>query len=147
MRLPNDTLVLVADGEKALFLRNTGDAEYPDFDVERKKTQKNPPAGDQATDRPGRMHDSGVQQKSALDDTDWHELEKDRFAADLADMLFKRAEKNDFDRLVICAAPHTLGELRKQLHKTVVDRLIGEIDKDFTNLPVNEIEKHLKKES
>tara|TARA_R110000787_G_scaffold8895_51_gene30748 strand:+ start:1697 stop:2140 length:444 start_codon:yes stop_codon:yes gene_type:complete len=143
MKIPTDALILVADGEKALFLRNKGDEEYPNFEVERKKTQDNPPAREYATDRPGRMTDTGAQQKSAMDDTDWHALEKERFATDLADMLFRRAENNEFDNLIICAAPQTLGELRKQLHKTVEDRTVGEIDKDLTNIPIHEIEKHL----
>jgi len=143
MNIPTDTLILIANGEKALFLRNIGDAFYPQFEVERKKTQENPPARDQATDRPGRMHDRGVQQKSAVDDTDWHALEKERFASELAEMLYRRAHSNSFDRLIVCAAPQTLGVLRKEFHKEVTDRLIGEIDKDLTNMPLDEIERNV----
>ena len=41
---------------------------------------------------------------------------------------------------------HCLGELRKHLHKSVSKRIIGEVHKDLTHLPVYEIEAHLKKE-
>lgn len=52
-RLKHDTWVLVADGEKALFLRNEGDAEYPNLEVVREMHDDNPPTREQGTDQPG----------------------------------------------------------------------------------------------
>ena len=43
MNLPNNTLVLVADGRKMLFLRNHGDAAQIDLRVEAHPEQNNPP--------------------------------------------------------------------------------------------------------
>ena len=146
MDIPNEAMILVADGEKALFLRNKGDAEFPNFVVEGKEVLDNPPSGEQGSDRPGRaMGDPS--NRSAMEETDWHQLEKDRFVAEIANMLLQQATKKKFDRLVVAAPPHTLGELRKHLHKSVSDRIIGEVDKDLTHLPVYEIEAHLKKET
>ena len=145
MHIPNDALVLIADGEKALFLRNEGDGKYPNLQVERKREQGNPPNREQAANRPGRVFDSSTR-KSAVDDTDWHELAKDRFASDLSDRLYKRAHNNDFSDLIIVATPNTLGELRQHLHSEVTDRLCGEVDKDWTNHPLDEIEKLLQKQ-
>ena len=54
MHIPNEALILVADGEKALFLRNKGDAEFPNLVIEGKKRHENPPTGEQGTDRPGK---------------------------------------------------------------------------------------------
>jgi len=142
MEIRNDTLVLIADGEKALFLRNEGDEKYPDLRVEAEREQDNPPNREQAANRRGRMFD-GTGHKSAVDDTDWHQLAKDRFARELAEMLYKRAHRGDFDRLVVIADPSTLGELRPQLHQEVTDRIIGEIDKDLTNHPIGDIERQL----
>ena len=147
MYIATDTLILIADGEKALFLRNEGDEKYLNLNVEQKKKQDNPPTRDQAANRRGRMSDgNGTGHRSAVDDTDWHELAKDRFASDLSDLLYKRAHKGDFDRLVIIADPATLGEIRSNLHKEVGDKVIGEIDKDLTNHPLDEIEKMLQQE-
>jgi protein required for attachment to host cells len=145
MHIPNETLILVADGEKALFLRNKGDAEFPNLVVESKALHANPPTGEQGTDRPGRtMDDAG--HHAAMEETDWHRLEKDKFAAELAALLFHRAERNGFDRLIVAMPPRILGDLRKHLHKTVADRIIGDVAKDLTRLPVYEIESHLKKQ-
>ncbi len=145
MQIDTDTLILVADGGKALFLRNEGDEKYLNLQVEQKKTQDNPPNREQAANRRGRMFD-GNGHKSAVDDTDWHELAKDRFAGDLADMLYKRAHRGDFEKLVVIASPSTLGEIRDQWHQEVSNRIIAEIDKNVTNHPVDEIEAMLQSE-
>jgi protein required for attachment to host cells len=58
-------------------------------------------------------------------------------------MLKRRALRGDFESLIIVAPPKTLGELRKHYHKEVERRLTGEIAKDLTGHPVEEIEKIL----
>ena len=54
LAIPHDALVFIGDGRKALFLRNAGDAKYPDLKVERVFAEENPPTHEQGTDRPGR---------------------------------------------------------------------------------------------
>lgn len=144
--LTHGTWVLLADGEKALFLRNDLDEMNPDLNVVREEAQANPSDAAQGVEPPGRMHDDGVQQRSAVQEPDWHKLAKDRFADDLADLLYDYAHKNRFSRLVVCAPAKVLGELRKQYHKEVRARLVAEVDKDFTNHPLDEVETLLKAE-
>lgn len=147
MHVPHNSVIVVADGEKMLFFRNEGDGEYLNLTVERKREQDNPPDRAQKTDEPGRAFDaSGGAGRSAYEETDYHQLEEDRFAADTADLLKKRALRNDFDSLVVVAPPRTLGELRKHYHKEVEKRLAGEIAKDLTGHTVPEIEKIIKSE-
>ena len=143
MLIPNDTFVVVADGRKMLFFRNDGDAQNPNLVVERKRVQDNPDNIDQRTDAPGRSFSSVGAGRSAYEETDFHQLEEDRFAAETADLLKKRALNNDFEKLIIVAPPKTLGELRKHYHKEVESRLIGEIDKTLTGHPVEDIESAL----
>ena len=145
MQLPNNAFVVVADGRKMLFLRNEGDAEYPNLQVERVREQDNPSDMEQSTDAPGRSFSSVGAGRSAYEETDFHQLEEDRFAAETADLLKKRALRNDFEKLIIVAPPKALGELRKHYHKEVSERLIGEIDKDLTGHTVSEIEEALVK--
>ncbi|HEY9037636.1 MAG TPA: host attachment family protein [Roseovarius sp.] len=145
VQLKPGTWVLVCDGEKALFLRNDGDAQAPDLNVVRIDEQNNPKDIDQSANRPGRMADKGPGHRSAFDDTDWHELAKERFASDLADRLYKQAHRGAYDHIVIVAAARTLGALRGELHKEVTDKVIAEIDKDLTNHPLDEVEQMVKK--
>ncbi len=140
-KLAHDIWVVVADGEKALFLRNEGDAEYPHLQVVRRMHDDNPPTREQGTDRPGRFHDGASPHRSAVDETDWHRLAKERFADEIASRLYRLAHRGDFDRLVIVAPPLVLGEMRQKLHKEVAARVEAEIAKTLTGHTVDEIEK------
>ncbi|MEX0407728.1 host attachment family protein [Aquibium sp. LZ166] len=143
MKLEHDTWVLVADGEKALFLRNEGDDVYPHLQVIREEHHANPPTREQGTDRPGRLNDASGEHRSAVADTDWHQIEKERFADEIAERLYKLAHKGRFEKIVLVAQPQVLGEMRKKLHKEVADRVVGEVAKTLTNHTVIEIEKNL----
>jgi protein required for attachment to host cells len=143
LRIEHNTWVLVGDGEKALFFRNEGDAAHPKLQVVRVLEQDNPRTREQGTDRPGRTHSSVGTHRSAMDDTNWHKLEKHRFAKELAEALYVAAHGGQYSRLVLAAPPMTLGDLRKALHKEVADRVVAEISKDLTNMPPHEIERVL----
>lgn len=135
--------VLVADSGKALFLENVGDEVHPHLVVRRKAEQENPADSEQGADRPGRMPDTGVGQRSALQETDWHELEKARFADDLAERLYARAHRGDYARIHLVAEPQTLGRLRKAIHKEVASKVQSEISKDLTREPLDKMETRL----
>ncbi len=143
MELPHNSVVMVADGRKMLFLRNEGDAAFPNLVVEQAVEQDNPATRDQATDSAGRASSPQGAAQSSVEPTDFHQLEEDRFAAEAADVLKKRALANDFDSLIVVAPPKTLGEMRKHYHKEVSNRLAGELAKDLTGHPIADIEKAL----
>ncbi|MFC3227533.1 host attachment protein [Marinibaculum pumilum] len=144
VEIPGDALVLVGDGEKALFLRNRGDDRQANLQVERVLEHPDPPTREQGTDRPGRFNDGPTVARSAVEQTDWHQLEKDRFAGEIAEALYKAAHAGRYDKLIVVAPPKVLGALRKAYHKEVSARLLAEVDKDLTNQPPYEIEKRLK---
>ena len=141
MQVPHRSFVVVADGEKMLFFRNEGDGEFLKLEVERKRVQDNPPDRDQKSDQAGRAANSAGPGGSTYEETDYHQLEIAKFAAETAEMLKKRALRNEFENLIIVAPPRTLGELRKHYHKEVEKRLAGEIAKDLTGHPVEHIER------
>jgi protein required for attachment to host cells len=143
MQIPHNSFVLVADGKKMLFFRNEGDAEYPKLEVQKKEVQANPATRDQKTDEAGRAFASSGAAHHAYSETDFHQLEEDRFAAEAAELLKERALRNEYEALIVVAPPRTLGELRKHYHKEVEKRLAGEVAKDLTGHPVSEIEKIL----
>jgi len=143
MRVPHDGYVLVADGKKMLFFRNEGDEEFPKLEIAKKEEQADPPTRDQKSDEAGGVFPSSGPGHHAYSETDFHQLEEDRFAAEAADMLKRRALRNEFEAVIVVAPPRTLGELRKHYHKEVEKRLAGEIAKDLTGHPVSEIEKIL----
>ena len=110
----------------------------------REVEQENPPTREQGTERPGRHSDGPSPHNSAYEETDWHRLGKERFAAEIADRLYDWAQAGKFDAVVIVAPPLALGEMRKRFHREVSSRIVAEISKTLTNHSVAEIEKILK---
>ena len=168
MHVPHNSVVLVADGRKLLFLRNEGDEVYPNLTVEHAEERVNPADRDQKTDAAGgasstqsgagapavaqngsnHARGGGAQfapSRGSMEETDFHQLEEDRFAADAAELLKKRALSQDYESLIVIAPPKTLGELRKHYHKEVTDRLTGELSKDLTGHSLPDIEQALLK--
>lgn len=168
MKVPHNAIVVVADGRKLLLLRNEGDAEHPNLQVERKQLHPNPKDADQKSDAAGRAsstqsgagappaaqggsmqaHGGGggaqfAPSRGSMNETDYHQLEEDRFAAEVAGMINAGVLAHELETVIVAAPPRTLGELRKHYHKTVEQHLAGEIAKDLTGMTVPEIESAL----
>lgn len=139
MIIHHGALVLVADGKKFLLLRNTGTALNPQLSYEGGGGHENPATASQGTDAPGRAAAGSGTARSAMEQTDFHQLAEDRFAAHIAALLGSLAEAGDYDELVVVAPPRCLAELRDQFDATVTRRLVAEIAKDLTKHPVGEI--------
>jgi len=142
----NGAWVLVGDGRRALFLENHGDPDLLDLRVIEARVDENPAARDQGTDAPGRVFASRGGVRSAVETTDWHELEKEHFANEIAVTINKAAESGAMKEIVIIAPPKVLGELRKELTAKARAKVKGELDKDLTRHPILEIEKALARE-
>jgi len=142
VKIPNRALVLVVDGRKMLLLRNHGDANRLDLRTEDHDEQASPKDSEIKTDSAGQSAAPGGSGLGGgtMGETDFAQQAEDRWAADAGALLRKRALANDFDALVVIAAPKTLGVLRKHYHKEVESRLIGELAKEMTDRPVADIE-------
>jgi protein required for attachment to host cells len=146
MLIPNDTLVLVGDGRKAIFLRNKGGAGHPDLYTVSVMEQNNPPTHEQGTDKPGRYAGPDGLSRSATQETDWHQQAEDRFAAEVAEVLYKKAHGHDFERLIVVAPPKSLGTMRRAFRKEVAAKVTAEIPKDLTAHALPEIARLLRRE-
>lgn len=139
------TWIALADGKRALVLKNDEPGGEPSLSVVSAEQIDNPPTRHIGTGAAGRNNDgrAGGVRKSAYDNTDFHQLAEDRFAADFAKRLNKAAQANAFDKLLIAAPAKTLGELRSHYGSDLKKRLVGELDRDLTGLYVADIERHV----
>jgi protein required for attachment to host cells len=132
MKIAHGTLVMAADGKKALLFRNEGDRTYSVLQTLAHDEIDNPAAREAGSDRPGRSYSSTGARRSGFGDTDWHRQAEVRFARRAAIML-EEASKNNDAGLVIVAPPQFLGFLRNQFGKQLKRRLIAEINKDLVH--------------
>ena len=142
MTLPNNALILVADGRKALFLRNQGDEQQIDLRTASHRTREDRKDGDIKSDAAGQSPAPGGSGLSGgtMDEPDFHQQEEDRFARDLAEKINAMALAGQFDALVVVAPARTMGELRPLWHKEVSARILGEHVKEMTDRPIPDIE-------
>jgi protein required for attachment to host cells len=142
-KLAHGAWVFVGDGQKALFLINEGDEKFPNLRRLSVEVHRDPPTHEQGSDAPGRAYSSVGWGRSAVEETDWHELEKERFAASIADRINKAAQSAAFKQLVIVAPPKILGDLRHEFTKETETKILAEIPKDLTHHTIAEIERLL----
>src|SRR5579884_301362 len=117
LKLPHGAWVLVGDGEKALFLINRGDEKFPNLRRFAVDERPDPLTRDQGTDKPGRAFANVGTARSAVEETDWHRIEKERFAATIAKRINDAAHANAFRHLVVVAPPKILAALRPEFTK------------------------------
>jgi protein required for attachment to host cells len=132
---PKTTLIAVADGSQARFYLHQRPGEairaapFPAMAIE------NPKTSEQGTDKPGRTFNSVGPKRAAMENVDWHQQAEDRFARDVASRVEQILNREPGWRLVLVAAPETLGELRQALSPQIRQRLLGELAKDFAKEP------------
>jgi len=123
--IPEDALIVVADGGKAMLLRNAGVRGKLVLTEERRLTLK-----DFVDDGPS---GAGLEEQSP------HETGEATFAKQLAKTLDKMFDQNLFRAVVLIADPQTLGQLRDAIHKNVEKAVAFTLAKDYTNHSLKEI--------
>lgn len=135
--------VIVCDGKKALVLENAGDEKFLNLKTREVFDQPDLKTSELGTDAPGRSFSSVGHGRSAMQQTDWHAQEEERFLQTLASHLDAAVKAGHAKSIVIVAPPRALGVLRPAYSHDLRKALHTEIDKDLVKLPLHEIEKHL----
>lgn len=140
---PVSTLIVVADGENARFFRHAkpgaGLLADPSLDM----TETHKPSRDIGEARPGRSYQSSGAARSAMEPrSDPHDLAEVQFAHALAHHLDVLMAAGEADRLVIAAAPKTLGVLRKALSPATSHLVAATLGRDLVKTPVHDLPGH-----
>ncbi|MEL7049761.1 MAG: host attachment protein, partial [Pseudomonadota bacterium] len=96
MKIKDKVWVLVADGGKALVLKNIGTPMTPDFEVVRQARLSTPPTRMMGRDRPGRRLDGSAPHRSSMEAPDLHERAEERFLSEQLDALERDKASNRF---------------------------------------------------
>lgn len=138
------TWILIADGAKARVLEQDRHSRTFKPAFEQEYFGSTARSKEIASDRPGRSFDSGGQGRHAMEPpSDPQRHAELSFAREVAHRLEDAANRHRFDRLLVVAAPRTLGDLRDFLPNMVRERIVKELDKDLTNVPLADLGRHL----
>lgn len=143
IRIPWESWVVVCDGAKALIMQNAGDAEIINLRVQETLTQPNEADRELGTEKPGRAHAPNGTSGSAMEQTSWHDQAETEFLKHVATKLDELVREKDARRIVLVAPPRALGTLRPNLSSDAQAAISAEVAKDYTNLPIDQIERHL----
>lgn len=135
-RLTKGLWVVVADSEKVMILENTGDAQEPVLhEIDRMEAA----AVVMNSDRPGRVHESMQNKRSAHETPDFERLNAEAMVADLMIWLEKQATNGAFEQMVLVAPPQVLGAMRDKMDHGLRARVVAEMDKTLTKHPLAKI--------
>jgi len=123
--IPQQTLVVVADGHRAVLFRTHGVNDAMTLTEERQLTPQNLAAEGPSGSRP--------------EEQSPRQTDEATFAKQLAAELFSLKQANKFDHMVLVADPQTLGQLRSAMHKTVEASIALTLDKELTNHSAGDI--------
>jgi protein required for attachment to host cells len=125
--LPTGTTIAVADGRTVRLFHNTG--VKPGVHLVEITAAPHAPGH---SGRGARHHTGSVH-------ADGRRLVEDDFAAATAGLLNKLSLDGTIEHLVVVSDPRTLGEMRKHFHRDLRAKIIGELAKDFSRRPLEEI--------
>ena len=66
-------------------------------------------------------------------------VDLERFARELSQRLDRGVDNHQFDRLIIAAPPTFLGRLRRELSGRVRQRVVLDLDADYSNVPIRDL--------
>ena len=144
MKTQPGTRVIVCDGGRYVVYENMGDIDRLDLRVVESGSIENPPAREQGDDRPGR-YPSPNGQRSAVGQTDRHDLAERRFIQDLAQKVAHWTGADRSNRFVLIADPKSTGLMRTALPESAADSMISSIIGDYVHRPVEIIEELIAK--
>lgn len=124
-QLPHDSLVVVADGHKAILLRKEGSGNDLSLREESRLSPENLLGEGPSGSRPEEQTSQQTNEAT--------------FAKQLARALYDMHHRGSFSRLVLVADPQTLGQLRDTMHKSVEASIAFTLDKELTNHSAQEI--------
>ena len=130
--IPNNCLVLVADGRKATLFRTSEAGPKVSLREERRIS-------------PEDLLDDGPSGSRPEEQTP-KQTDEATFAKQLAQMLNHLGLTGQIKSLVIIADPQTLGQMRGLMHRTVEEALLLSIPKDLTRHTAVEIADGIQKE-
>jgi len=135
--------VLICDSRVALFAVNEGDQEAPNLQVRQKMEHPDLPSHEQGTDKPGRAFSGADSQRSAMETTDFHALEEEKFLKRVASAAEARVAGHEIKHLIVVAPPRVTGILRKVLSPSVRKLVRHEVEKDYVRMPMYEVERQI----
>jgi protein required for attachment to host cells len=127
--------ILIADGERAKIIEKSADG-LKNIGLTHHSAESNKDKGHHS---PGRVTPSMAHAQHSFPPHDeWRMFEKHEFAKKMADII--NHNNDHFDELLLIAPSKVLGDLRMGLNNRSIEKIVGEMHKDYIHSSISEIE-------
>ena len=136
---PVKTWILIANAENARIVENDGPGKglYQPAGL-----AQHAPDPISFSDQPGRSFQSSGNLRSKIDPHQRSEADSRGFAAELVGDLVSSHGKGRFDRLIVCAAPAMLSQVKNLMPDNLQSHVLAEVPKDLTHIPTDKLASH-----
>lgn len=138
---PNITWILIASSQSAKIFENAGPGKGLNQVADRTFQAS---ANIEHSDREGRSFNTGSGARHKLEPHHGEDPVLRDYITSIINSLTKDYTEKRFNRIILCAAPATLGSLRNYLPDNIKTQIIAEISKDLTNIPTHNLSAHFK---
>ena len=136
---PNKTWILIANSKSARIVENIGPGKgLSDVNGKSYKAQSSPEHADQE----GRSFNTGSGARHKLEAHHGEDPVLRDYISTISDSLNQSFATGEFNRLILCTAPATLGAMRSYLPDNLQDLIIAEVPKDLTQVATNDLPPH-----
>jgi protein required for attachment to host cells len=95
--------------------------------------------------KPSKTYSDGGSLRHAIEPhTDPKEVEQQHFVHEVVSFIDHAFKQNEFEDLILIAPPKMLGVLNNDLDDQLLKRVVKKIDKNITEMKINELEEYLK---
>jgi protein required for attachment to host cells len=136
--------IVVADQGEAIFYDSPSLTQAPKEVARISDPAAHLHARDFSSERPGRTYESmGSTRHAIARENDPHRREAVQFARRIAQRLDDAREHEEFEDLIVVAAPAFLGLMREEMSKPTRARVVHEVHKDLVHGTVADLCRHL----
>ena len=144
MRINQKTLVLVADGQRATFLRNEAQGETISLEILHSMAFFNEANRDMQDDRSGYTKVGMSERGTSYEQNDRHQANEASFLQGVIGGIEAVMAEHDLNQILLIAEPRALGILREHMPSALMDKVTLQLDKDYTKNPLPELERILR---
>jgi len=140
MRIDQQTLVLIADGQRATFLRNSAKGESISLEILHSMAFFNEANRDLNPDRPGHAQVGMTERGTSYEQNDVHQANEVSFLGGVTAAVDGVMTEHGLTKIALIAEPRALGVLRQNMPAAMMGKVISQLDKDYTKTPLPALE-------
>lgn len=140
MHIDSKTLVLVADGQAATFFRNRTSGEAVALEPLHGMGLNNEANRDLTNDRPGHTQVGMSERRTSYEQNDLHQANETAFLKGMLELAPTIMRDHDLSAVILIAEPRALGVIRAEADRAFMDKVLMQLDKDYTKTAIPELE-------